>query len=174
MPAQHTIKVAPDKSDKPVEEPADVHKVIATNRRARFDYELSDIFEAGMALMGSEVKSLRSHGCTLGDGFVEERGGELWLMQVNIAEYGYYTSGFGHAPLRPRKLLLHKKEIARLISRMRERGYTIIPTRMYFKGGRAKVEIALARGKRQFDKRAAIAKADNQRDMQRAIKDADQ
>src|SRR5579859_6618567 len=141
------------------------YKQIATNRRARHDYDLGESYEAGLVLMGSEVKSLRAHGATLGDGFVEERGGELWLLQVHIAEYDYYASAFGHEPRRPRKLLLHKKEIAKLVSKMRERGYTVVPTQMYFKKGRAKVEIALARGRRQYDKRAVIAERENRRDL---------
>ncbi|MHB8627054.1 MAG: SsrA-binding protein SmpB [Aggregatilineales bacterium] len=148
-------------------------KVIATNRKARHDYEIGDTYEAGMALLGSEVKSLRSHGCNLTDGFVAERNGELWLMDVHIAEYGYYTAGLGHEPRRPRKLLMHKKEIARLITRIRERGYTIVPLQMYFKDGRAKVEIALARGKRQYDKRATLAEKDSRRDVERALKERD-
>ncbi len=146
-------------------------KRIATNRRAGHDYELSDRYEAGMVLTGSEVKSLRVHGCTLGDGFVIERGGELWLMDVHIADYGYYTAAFGHEPRRPRKLLLHKKEIAKLTTKMRERGFTVVPTQMYFKKGRAKVEIALARGRREYDKRAVISERDNRRDLARALKE---
>jgi SsrA-binding protein len=148
-------------------------KVIATNRKARHDYEIGDTYEAGLALLGSEVKSLRSHGCNLTDGFVIERGGELWLMDVHIAEYDYYTAGLGHEPRRPRKLLMHKKEIAKLIGRIRERGFTIVPLQMYFKDGRAKVEIALARGKRQYDKRAALAAKDSRRDVERALKERD-
>ena len=148
-----------------------VFKVIATNRKAHHEYELFDSYEAGLVLMGSEVKSLRLHGAALDDGFVIDRGDELFLMQVNIAEYGFGSKAFEHEPRRPRKLLLHKKEIAKLMIGIRERGYSIVPTRMYFKGGRAKVEIALGRGKKLYDKRAAMADKDSKRDIQRALKE---
>ena len=145
-------------------------EVVATNRKAHHDYTLEDSIEAGLVLMGSEIKSIREHRVNLKDGYVEERSGELWLINVHISEYDQ-ASIFGHDPLRPRKLLLHKKEIARLITRMRERGYTVIPTLMYLKEGRAKVEIAVARGKRQYDKRVAISERDNRRDIERALKE---
>ena len=148
-------------------------KVVATNRKAHHDYTLEDSLEAGLVLTGSEIKSIRENRVNLKDGYVSEQNGELWLMNVHISEYDQ-ASVFGHAALRPRKLLLHKKEIARLITRIRERGYTIVPTLMYLKNGRAKVEIALARGKRQFDKRAAISERDTQRDIRRALKEQDQ
>lgn len=147
-------------------------KVIATNRKAHHDYTLEDSIEAGLVLTGSEIKSIRDHRVNLKDGYVDERNGELWLLNVHIS--GYEQAGvFDHDPLRPRKLLLHKKEIGRLITRMRERGYTIVPTLLYLKDGRAKVEIAVARGKRQYDKRASIAERDSQRDIQRALKERD-
>ncbi len=145
-------------------------EVVATNRKAHHEYTLEDSIEAGLVLMGSEIKSIREHRVNLKDGYVEERGGELWLLNVHISEYDQ-ASLFGHDPLRPRKLLLHKKEIARLITRMRERGYTLVPTLMYLKDGRAKVEIAVARGKKQYDKRAAISERDNRRDIERALKE---
>ncbi len=145
-------------------------EVVATNRKAHHEYTLEDSVEAGLVLMGSEVKSIREHRVNLKDGYVEEKGGELWLINVHISEYDQ-ASVFGHDPLRPRKLLLHKKEIARLITRMRERGYTLVPTLMYLKNGRAKVEIAVARGKKQYDKRAAISERDNKRDIERALKE---
>lgn len=147
-------------------------QIVATNRKAHHDYTLEDSIEAGLVLTGSEIKSIRDHRVNLKDGYVSEQNGELWLMNVHISEYDQ-ASRFGHDPLRPRKLLLHKKEIARLITRMRERGYTIVPTVMYLKNGRAKVEIAVARGKRQFDKRAAIAERDTRRDIERALKERD-
>jgi SsrA-binding protein len=147
-------------------------KVVATNRKAHHDYTLEDSIEAGLVLTGSEIKSIRDHRVNLKDGYVSEQNGELWLMNVHISEYDQ-ASVFGHDPLRPRKLLLHKKEIARLITRMRERGYAIVPTLMYLKNGRAKVEIAVARGKRQFDKRAAISERDTRRDIERALKERD-
>jgi SsrA-binding protein len=145
-------------------------KVVATNRKAGRDYYLEDHFEAGLALTGTEIKSIRAGGVNLSDGYVQARGGELWLVNVHIAPYD--PSGrAGHEPRRPRKLLLHRREINRLIARVQERGYTIVPVRMYLKEGRAKVEIALARGKRQYDKRQAIAKRDAQREVEHALKE---
>jgi SsrA-binding protein len=145
-------------------------KVIATNRKAGRDFHLEDRHEAGLVLMGTEIKSIRAGRVNLSDGYVQPRDGELWLVNVHVAPYDP-AGRHGHEPLRPRKLLLHRREIDRLASRVRERGYTIVPTRLYLKGGRAKVEIALARGKRKYDKRAAIAKRDAQRDIDRALKD---
>lgn len=145
-------------------------KIIATNRKAGRDFHLEDRHEAGLVLMGTEIKSIRAGRVNLSDGYVQPRDGELWLINVHIAPYDP-AGRYGHEPLRPRKLLLHRREIERLASRVRERGYTIVPTRLYLKGGRAKVEIALARGKRQYDKRQAIAKRDAQRDIDRALKE---
>jgi SsrA-binding protein len=145
-------------------------KVIARNRKASHDYYLEEAYQAGLVLMGSEIKSIRANRVNLGDGFVQERDGELWLMNVNIAQYDQ-ASIFGHAdPLRPRKLLLHKREIAQIISRMRERGYTVVPTMLYLQRGRAKVEIALAKGKKLYDKRDSISKRDAERQIRRALK----
>ena len=145
-------------------------KVIATNRKAGRDFHLEDRHEAGLVLMGTEIKSIRAGRVNLSDGYVQPRDGELWLVNVHVAPYDP-AGRYGHEPLRPRKLLLHRREIERLASRVRERGYTIVPTRLYLKGGRAKVEIALARGKRKYDKRQAIAKRDAQRDIDRALKE---
>jgi len=145
-------------------------KVIATNRKAARDFHLEERREAGLVLTGTEVKSIRAGRVNLSDGYVQPRDGELWLLNVHIAPYD--PSGrFGHEPRRPRKLLLHRHEINRLISRVQERGYTIVPMRLYLKGGRAKVEIALARGKRKYDKRQVIAQRDAQRDIERALKE---
>ncbi len=125
-------------------------KVITKNRKAQHDYHLERTFQAGLVLQGSEIKSIRANNITLGDGFVQEKNGELWLMGVHISPYEQ-SSNFGrHDPLRPRKLLLHKREIVQIISQSRERGYTIIPTMVYLERGRAKVEIALAKGKKLF------------------------
>jgi SsrA-binding protein len=149
---------------------ADGIKIITKNRKAYHDYHIEETFDAGIALMGSEIKSIRANRVTLGDGFVQEREGELWLMNVHIATYDE-ASIFGHAdPLRPRKLLLHKREIAEISSRIRERGYTAIPTMVYLQRGRAKVEIALAKGKKLYDKRDAIGKRDVEREIRRALK----
>jgi SsrA-binding protein len=145
-------------------------KVIATNRKAARDYHLEDRHEAGLVLTGTEIKSVRAGGVNLSDGYVQPRDGELWLINVHIAPYDP-AGRHGHEPRRPRKLLLHRREIDRLIFRVYERGYTIVPVRLYLKAGRAKVEIALARGKRKYDKRQAIARRDAQRDIDRALKD---
>lgn len=146
-------------------------KIVARNRRARFEYEISDTYQAGLVLMGSEIKSIRSHRISIGDGFVAERDGELWLLNVHIALYEQGHQ-YGHRdPLRPRKLLLHKREIARIISRIRERGMTVIPTLVYLQRGRAKVELGIARGKRQYDKRRALAERETKRQLQRALKE---
>ena len=147
-------------------------KVIASNRKARHDYTLEDQIEAGLVLVGSEIKSIRDGHVNLKEGYVSEQNGELWLLGVHISEYEQ-AGKWGHEPLRPRKLLLHKKEIARLISRIRERGYTIVPTLLYLKNGRAKVEIAVAKGKREYDKRQAMSERDNQREIDRVLKEQD-
>ncbi len=151
-------------------EPKSDRKVIATNRKAHHNYFLEDSIEAGLVLVGSEIKSIRDHRVNLSDGYVDERNGELWLLSVHIGEY-VQANRFGHQPLRPRKLLLHRKEIARLVSKMREKGYTVVPTQLYLRKGKAKIEIALARGKKQYDKRAAIADKDSKREVDRAIKE---
>ncbi len=146
-------------------------KVVATNRKARHEYFIVDSYEAGIVLTGTEIKSVRASQVSLQEGYVQPRDGELWLMSVHIAPYeqaGLWT----HDPRRPRKLLMHRREINRLISTVQEKGYTIVPLRMYLKGKRAKVEIALVRGKRKYDKRAVIAKRDEEREIQRAWKDA--
>jgi len=149
---------------------ADGIKIITKNRKAHHDYHIEETFDAGIALTGSEIKSIRANRVSLGDGFVQERDGELWLMNIHIATYDE-ASIFGHAdPLRPRKLLLHKREIAEISSRIRERGFTAIPTMVYLQKGRAKVEIALAKGKKLYDKRDAIGKRDVEREIRRALK----
>lgn len=146
-------------------------KIIARNRRASHDYHLEATYEAGVVLRGSEIKSVRANRINLQEGFVQERDGELWLMNVHISPYEQ-AGVYGYVdPMRPRKLLLHRKEIAQIISRMRERGYTVVPTMIYLKRGRAKIEIALAKGKRQYDKRADLAKRDSERQIQQALKE---
>ena len=146
-------------------------KTVATNRKAGRDYHLEDHHEAGLVLTGTEIKSIRAGRVNLTDGYVQPRDGELWLVNVHIAPYEP-AGRHGHEPTRMRKLLLHRREIDRLVSRVQERGYTIVPTRLVLKDGRAKVEIALARGKRQYDKRQQIAKRDSDRDVARAIKES--
>jgi SsrA-binding protein len=145
-------------------------KVIATNRKARHEYHFDDVFEAGLVLQGSEIKSIRAGRVSLREGFVIFEGGEAWLVNVHIAPYDP-ASRQGHEPRRRRKLLLHRREIDRLSSRVQEKGYTIVPTQLYLKDGRAKVEIALAKGKKLHDKRQTIAERDSKRQVERALKE---
>ena len=145
-------------------------KIIARNRKAHHDFTLEDTFEAGIVLTGTEIKSLRAGRINLREGFILIRDGEAWLMNCHISPYDP-ASRENPDPTRSRKLLLHKREIARLQSRVTERGWTIVPLSVYLKNNRAKVEIALAHGKRQYDKRQSIAKRDAQRDIERAVKE---
>ena len=145
-------------------------KIIATKRKARYQYHFDDTYEAGLVLMGSEIKSIRDGRVSLQEGFVLFEEGEAWLVNVHIAQYDA-ASRQNHEPRRKRKLLLHRRENDRLQSRTREKGYTVIPTKLYQKDGRAKVEIALVRGKKQYDKRQTIAKRDSKRQLERAIKE---
>lgn len=144
-------------------------KIVASNRRARHNYEIVDSFEAGMALLGSEVKSLRAGQIQLKDSYAEIRGGEVWLEKVHIAPYTFARDG-GHDPERPRKLLLHRREIDRLLGRVQEQGLTLVPLSVYFTDGVAKVELALARGKARHDKRRAIVDRQQQREIDRATR----
>jgi SsrA-binding protein len=146
-------------------------KVIATNRKATHDYHIEDRYEAGLVLKGTEIKSIRAGRVNLRDGYVRPQNGELWLLDVHIGSYEPAGQYYAHKPRRPRKLLLHRYEIDRLISDLQKRGYTIIPLKIYLVRGMAKVEIALARGKRKYDKRRAIAERDMQRDINRAVKE---
>jgi SsrA-binding protein len=145
-------------------------KVIATNRKARHEYQFHDTYEAGLVLKGSEIKSIRAGRVSLQEGFVLFDGGEAWLVNVHIAQYDP-ASQQNHEPKRRRKLLLHRREIERLQSRAQEKGYTVVPTKLYLKDGRAKVEIALARGKKLYDKRQTMAKRDSKRQVERALKE---
>ena len=144
-------------------------KLIADNRRARHDYELLERFEAGLVLTGTEVKSLREGRASLAQAYGDVRGSEVWLVGAEIATYDQGNIA-NHEPTRDRKLLLHRGEIASLIGKVREKGLTLVPTRMYWKDGRAKVELALARGKQTIDKRRDIAKRDAERQILRALK----
>ncbi len=141
-------------------------KVVVRNRKAQHDYELLDRFEAGLALQGSEVKSLRAGKASLSDSYAAPRGTEYFLVNLHITAYDK-ASVDSHDPLRARKLLLHKNQIRRLLARTQERGLTLIPLQIYFRGPFAKVELALARGKRKYDKREAIAKREAERDIAR-------
>ncbi len=143
---------------------------IATNRRARFDFEILETFEAGIALLGPEVKSLRAGKANLSDAYATIRGREVFLVNAHISPYSQ-AGRENPDPRRERKLLLHRAEIARLGGRVVERGLTRVPLRLYFKNGRARVELGLARGKRRYDKREAIRRREQDREIQRAVRD---
>ncbi len=142
---------------------------VAVNRRAYHDYFIDEKYECGIVLTGTEVKSVRNGRCNLRDGFVRIDEHEAWLENVHISPYAQGNL-MNHEPLRPRKLLLHRKQIASLIGKVRQKGYTMIPLRMYFSRNHAKVEVGLARGKRQYDKREAIAERDAKREIARAMR----
>ena len=141
-------------------------KLIAQNRKAHHDYFLEEFYEAGIALSGTEVKSLRAGKCSIKEGYISIENGEALIYGMNISPYEHGNI-FNKDPLRVRKLLLHKDEIRKLIGKVKEKGYTLIPTRVYFKGNYAKVEIALAKGKKLYDKRETIAKKDQRREAER-------
>lgn len=145
-------------------------KIVATNRKAKRDYFLFDTYEAGLVLKGSEIKSIRAGQVSLAEAYVAVDGKEAWLVDAYVAPYEQ-ASIFNHEPRRRRKLLLHKSEIRRLWNQVRKKSMTIIPTKMYLKQGLAKVEIAVARGKKQYDKRQAIAKRDTEREIERQYKE---
>ncbi len=145
-------------------------KVIFNNKRANFDYELLERFEAGLVLTGTEIKSIRANHVSLQHSYVQPKGNELWLLEANISPYEHGNRD-NHEPTRPRKLLLHRREINRILTNLAQKGLTVVPTRLYLKGGRAKIEVALARGKRKFDKRADIARRDSDRQVERALRE---
>ena len=142
-------------------------KIVAENRKARHDYIIVDQYEAGLALTGTEVQSLRLGKANLKDSYARVKNGEVWLYQMHISPYpfAYYNN---HDPLRVRKLLLHKREILRLYAKANEQGHTLVPLKLYFKAGKAKITLALAKGKREFDKREALRERDRKREVERA------
>ncbi|MFC2001042.1 SsrA-binding protein SmpB [Chloroflexota bacterium] len=144
-------------------------KTVATNRKAYHNYHVGESLEAGIALTGSEIKSIRNGRVSLGDAYVRPEGGELWLLNAHIARYEA-SSYLSHEPTRPRRLLLHRKEIDNLASKILEKGYTLVPTKLYIKDRRAKVEIALAKGKKLYDKRESITRRETEREIGRAMK----
>jgi SsrA-binding protein len=143
-------------------------KMICVNRKARFDYTISETIEAGLVLQGTEVKSLRAGKADLKDAYADVQEGQVFLLHAHINQYEQ-ANRFNHDPVRPRKLLLHKHEIRRLIGKTQERGLTLIPTRMYFANGKAKVELGLAKGKKHYDKREDVKRRTAERDIQRAL-----
>jgi len=144
-------------------------KIICRNRKAYFEYAIDDLFEAGLVLEGTEVKSLRQGKASIDDAYARFRDGEIYLYNAHISPYSHATVD-GHQPERPRKLLLHRYELRRLLGKVQEKGYTLIPLKLYFKDEHVKVEIALARGKKKFDKRETIRQREEKRDMERARK----
>ena len=149
---------------------AGAFKVVADNRKARFNYEIGEVIEAGIALTGTEVKSLRSGKATIAESYADPRDGEIWLINSNITEYKQ-ASRFNHAPKRPRKLLLHKRQISKLIGAVEREGMTVVPLKLYFNAkGRAKIEIALARGKKLHDKRETLKKRSWDRERGRLLR----
>jgi len=144
-------------------------ETVATNRKAYHNYHIGDSVEAGIVLTGSEIKSIRSRRVNLGDAYVRPEAGELWLLNAHIARYeaGSYLS---HEPRRPRKLLLHRKQIDSLTAKVLEKGFTLVPLKLYIKDSIAKVEVALARGKKQYDKRDSIARREAEREIGRMVK----
>ncbi len=144
---------------------------VANNRKARHDYNILETYEAGIALTGTEIKSVRASKMNIKDGFVQARNGELWLENVNISIYDQGNI-FNHDPLRNRKLLLHKKEIRKISSSIQEKGITVVPLKVYLKHGFAKVLIGIAEGKKQYDKRETIKKRDQEREIRRVMKNA--
>lgn len=143
-------------------------KVVASNRKARHDYTIEDTYEAGMVLHGTEVKALRQGRASLVDGYAHVENGEMWLEAVHIPEY-FQGTWNNHAPRRKRKLLLHRDEIRKIATKTREGGYTIVPLQLYFKDGRAKVELGIAKGKREYDKRHALRERQDRREAERAM-----
>ncbi|MDQ7849236.1 MAG: SsrA-binding protein SmpB [Armatimonadota bacterium] len=147
----------------------DRQRDIATNRRARYEYHIEETVEGGLVLTGTEVKSLRAGRASLAEAFARVERGEVWIHGMHIPPYEA-GSVFNHDPLRSRKVLLHRSEINRLLGKAQQKGYTLVPLRLYFKGGLAKVELAVARGKKAYDKREAIARREAQREMAQALK----
>lgn len=145
-------------------------KLVSDNRQARFRYEILETLEAGLVLAGTEVKSIRAGKVNLRDGYVLVRGGEAWLLNVHISPYTQSSQFFNHEPKRDRKLLLHKKEIRRLVGQLEQKGLTLVPLKMYMKGSLVKISLGLGRGKKLHDKRETIKRRQDKRDMARALK----
>lgn len=147
-------------------------KIVATNRKARHEFFILETLEAGISLVGSEIKSIRAGQISLAESYIEVDGAQAWLVDAHIAPYEQ-AARMNHEPRRPRRLLLHREEIRRLWEQVRQKGVTIIPLQVYLKNGRAKLEIAIAKGKKLYDKRADLARRDAEREMQRAMRERD-
>ncbi len=148
-------------------------KLIASNRQARFEYSIFETVEAGLALTGTEIKSIRAAKVTLRDAYARIDDGEVWLIGMHISPYEQAGSYFQHDPLRPKKLLLHRRQIFRLKAELGQKGLTLVPLRLYLRGGRAKLELGLAKGRKLYDKRDAMAERDAKRDVARALRSRD-
>lgn len=146
------------------------NQTVADNRKARHDYFVDESYEAGIALTGSEIKSIRAGRVNLRGGYARVQNGEIWLYDVHISPYDQSGKYFNHEPTRPRKLLLHRREISRITGQVERQGFTLVPMRLYFKGRRLKVDLGLARGKKSYDKRDDIAKREAKRDIERVMK----
>ena len=146
------------------------HQNVAENRKARHDYFIEESYEAGIVLTGSEIKAIRAGRLNLRGGYARVENGEIWLHDVHISPYDQSGKYYNHEPTRPRKLLLHRREISRILGQVERQGFTLVPLRIYFKGRRAKVDLGLARGKKLYDKREDIAKRESKRDIERAMK----
>ncbi|NEQ49376.1 MAG: SsrA-binding protein SmpB [Leptolyngbya sp. SIO3F4] len=151
-------------------QPSDGFKVMADNRQARFTYEILDSYEAGIALKGTEVKSIRAGKVNLRDGYAQVKNGEVWLLNVHISPHDMTNQAYNHEPRRPRRLLLHKAEIRKLIGKVEEKGLTLVPLKLYLKKGRVKVNIAIGRGKKLHDKRESLKQKQEKRDIARMMK----
>ena len=151
-------------------QPSDGFKVMADNRQARFTYEILDRYEAGIALQGTEVKSIRAGKVNLRDGYAQVKNGEVWLLNVHISPHDMTNQAYNHEPRRPRRLLLHKAEIRKLIGKVEEKGLTLVPMKLYLKKGRVKVNIAIGRGKKLHDKRESLKQKQEKRDIARMMK----
>lgn len=158
-----------DKKPKPADAAHDNERVVAHNRKAKFNYTITETLECGIVLVGSEVKSLRNGQVSLEESHARLKAGEVWLVGCDIPEY-VEANQFNHNPKRPRKLLLHRREIAKFAEKAYQTGFTLVPLKLYFKGGRAKVLIGIAKGKKLHDKRESLKKADSQRDIARAMR----
>ena len=152
-----------DKDEKP-------NRTVADNRKARHDYFIDESYEAGLSLTGSEIKSIRAGRVNLRGGYARVQNGELWLYDVHISPYEQSGTHYNHEPTRPRKLLLHRREISRILGQVERQGFTLVPLRLYFKGRRAKLDLGLARGKKLYDKRDDIANREAKRDIERIMK----
>ena len=151
-------------------QPSDGFKVMADNRQARFTYEILDSYEAGIALQGTEVKSIRAGKVNLRDGYAQVKNGEVWLLNVHISPHDMTNQAYNHEPRRPRRLLLHKAEIRKLIGKVEDKGLSLVPMKLYLKKGRVKVNIAIGRGKKLHDKRESLKQKQEKRDIARMMK----